>query len=117
MSITEERGAWRSGIGRRRLPLLLPGRRAQAGNEGGEAVLADFIGTEDAALRAGGGLPHARPADRPAADRDRQIIHMRFVEELTQAQIGERLGVSQMHVSRLITRTLAKLREGMLTTK
>ncbi|MEV5905285.1 sigma factor-like helix-turn-helix DNA-binding protein, partial [Streptomyces sp. NPDC052127] len=29
-------------------------------------------------------------------ERDRQIIHMRFVEELTQAQIGEHLGVSQM---------------------
>jgi RNA polymerase sigma-B factor len=42
---------------------------------------------------------------------------MRFVEELTQAQIGERLGVSQMHVSRLLSRTLARLREGMLTTR
>jgi RNA polymerase sigma-B factor len=38
------------------------------------------------------------------------------VEELTQAQIGEQLGVSQMHVSRLLSRTLAQLREGMLTT-
>lgn len=48
-------------------------------------------------------------------ERDRQIIHMRFVEELTQAQIGERLGVSQMHVSRLLSRCLARLREGLLT--
>ncbi|MET9749829.1 sigma factor-like helix-turn-helix DNA-binding protein, partial [Streptomyces ardesiacus] len=40
----------------------------------------------------------------------------RFVEELTQKDIGERLGVSQMHVSRLISRLLARLREGMLTT-
>ncbi|MFF9266266.1 sigma factor-like helix-turn-helix DNA-binding protein, partial [Streptomyces longwoodensis] len=37
------------------------------------------------------------------------------VEELTQAQIGERLGVSQMHVSRLLSRTLARLRAGLLT--
>lgn len=36
--------------------------------------------------------------------------------EATQAQIGERLGVSQMHVSRLLSRTLAQLRAGMLTT-
>ena len=50
-----------------------------------------------------------------ADERSRQIIHMRFVEELTQAQIGERLGVSQMHVSRLLSRTLTRLREGMLT--
>ncbi|MET8788425.1 sigma factor-like helix-turn-helix DNA-binding protein, partial [Streptomyces sp. NPDC049097] len=41
----------------------------------------------------------------------------RFVEELTQAQIGERLGVSQMHVSRLISRLLTRLREGLLTTR
>ncbi|MEU0054778.1 sigma-70 family RNA polymerase sigma factor, partial [Streptomyces sp. NPDC006184] len=47
---------------------------------------------------------------------DRVILHLRFVEELTQAQIGERLGVSQMHVSRLLSRTLKRLREGMLTT-
>ncbi|MFD7958661.1 sigma factor-like helix-turn-helix DNA-binding protein, partial [Streptomyces ardesiacus] len=40
----------------------------------------------------------------------------RFVEELTQKDIGERLGVSQMHVSRLISRLLTRLREGMLTT-
>lgn len=49
-------------------------------------------------------------------ERDRQIIHWRFVEELTQKDIGERLGVSQMHVSRLISRLLARLREGMLST-
>jgi RNA polymerase sigma-B factor len=40
---------------------------------------------------------------------------MRFVEELTQAQIGERLGISQMHVSRLLNRLLTRLRQGMLT--
>ncbi|MFD5312111.1 sigma factor-like helix-turn-helix DNA-binding protein, partial [Streptomyces ardesiacus] len=39
----------------------------------------------------------------------------RFVEELTQKDIGERLGVSQMHVSRLISRLLTRLREGMLS--
>ncbi|MEU9212988.1 sigma factor-like helix-turn-helix DNA-binding protein [Streptomyces sp. NPDC048415] len=35
-------------------------------------------------------------------ERDRHILHLRFFEELTQAQIGERLGVSQMHLSRLV---------------
>ncbi len=33
------------------------------------------------------------------SDRDREILHMRFVEEITQAEIGERLGCSQMHVA------------------
>ncbi|MCS0638571.1 sigma-70 family RNA polymerase sigma factor, partial [Streptomyces sp. LP05-1] len=50
-------------------------------------------------------------------DRDRQILHLRFVEELTQSQIGERLGCSQMHVSRLLSRTLKRLREGLLTNR
>ena len=42
--------------------------------------------------------------------RERQIIHLRFNEELTQAEIAERVGVSQMHVSRLLSASLQKLR-------
>ena len=42
------------------------------------------------------------------------IIHLRFVEEQTQSQIAEQLGVSQMHVSRLISRIIKRLRTGML---
>ncbi|MDQ0988439.1 RNA polymerase sigma factor SigF [Streptomyces sp. V2I9] len=47
-------------------------------------------------------------------ERDREIVAMRFGQEMTQAQIGEKLGISQMHVSRLLTRLLAKLRKEML---
>ncbi|MGP2442783.1 RNA polymerase sigma factor SigF [Streptomyces sp. JW3] len=90
---------------------------ALGGSEDGETVLADFIGTEDAALELVEDFHALAPLIAELGERDRQIIHMRFVEELTQAQIGERLGVSQMHVSRLLSRTLARLREGMLTTK
>jgi RNA polymerase sigma-B factor len=43
-------------------------------------------------------------------DRERMILHLRFVEDLTQAEIAERVGVSQMHVSRLLRRALDKLR-------
>ncbi|MET8284385.1 RNA polymerase sigma factor SigF [Streptomyces sp. NPDC005132] len=82
----------------------------------GEAALADFIGTDDHALELVEDFHALAPMLAELDDRERRIIHMRFVEELTQAQIGERLGVSQMHVSRLLNRTLAKLREGMLTT-
>jgi len=42
--------------------------------------------------------------------RERDIIRLRYVDELTQAEIGERVGVSQMHVSRLLARSLARLR-------
>jgi len=51
-------------------------------------------------------------ADLP--ERERVILSLRFGDELTQAQIGERLGLSQMHVSRLLSRTLTRLRESML---
>ena len=46
-------------------------------------------------------------------DRERTIVHLRFVEERTQSEIGEVLGVSQMQVSRLLASILARLREGM----
>ncbi|MEU6574114.1 RNA polymerase sigma factor SigF [Streptomyces sp. NPDC046805] len=86
------------------------------GSEDGEGALADFIGDEDAALGLVEDLHALAPLIAELAERDRQIIHWRFVEELTQAQIGERLGVSQMHISRLISRLLTRLREGMLST-
>ena len=46
--------------------------------------------------------------------RERQIIMLRFFANMTQSQIGEEVGISQMHVSRLLTRTLAQLREGLI---
>ena len=51
------------------------------------------------------GLMHILPA------RERTVLHLRFVEDLTQSEIGDRIGVSQMHVSRLIRQALARLRD------
>ncbi|MFF4490580.1 RNA polymerase sigma factor SigF [Streptomyces sp. NPDC001544] len=90
---------------------------AISSSEDGETALADFVGTDDRALELVEDFHALAPMIAALDERDRQIIHMRFVEELTQAQIGERLGVSQMHVSRLLSRCLARLREGMLTTR
>ncbi|MER6984003.1 RNA polymerase sigma factor SigF [Streptomyces carpinensis] len=84
------------------------------GPEDGEAVLADFIGVEEHGIRLVEDLHSLAPLVAELGERDRQIIHMRFVEEATQAEIGERLGCSQMHVSRLIKRILTQLRQGML---
>ncbi|MFF1443454.1 RNA polymerase sigma factor SigF [Streptomyces sp. NPDC058295] len=89
---------------------------AVSSSEDGEAALADFIGIDDNALELVEDFNALAPMIANLDDRERRIIHMRFVDELTQAQIGEHLGISQMHVSRLLNRTLAKLREGMLTT-
>ncbi|MCX4767515.1 RNA polymerase sigma factor SigF [Streptomyces sp. NBC_01275] len=85
------------------------------GSESGEAVLADFIGVEEDGLRLVEDFHALAPLMAELSERDRQIIHLRFVEEATQAEIGEQLGCSQMHVSRLIKRIIMRLRKGMLT--
>jgi RNA polymerase sigma-B factor len=46
-------------------------------------------------------------------ERERLLIAMRFFEDLTQVEIAERLGISQMHVSRLLARSIAKLHESL----
>ena len=56
---------------------------------------------------------HTAIAGLPA--RDVELVRMRFFEELTQSQIAARLGVSQVHVSRLLTRTVTQLREAFVT--
>ncbi|MFE7598379.1 RNA polymerase sigma factor SigF [Streptomyces sp. NPDC057494] len=83
-------------------------------NEDGDASLADFIGSEDPAMELVEDFHALAPLIAELDERDRRIIHLRFVEELTQAQIGDRLGCSQMHVSRLLSRTVKRLREGLL---
>ncbi|MFD5721507.1 RNA polymerase sigma factor SigF [Streptomyces sp. NPDC127036] len=84
-------------------------------SEDGEAALADFIGVDDVALELVEDFHALAPLIAQLDERERRIIHMRFVDELTQAQIGKQLGISQMHVCRLLNRVLGKLREGMLT--
>ncbi|WP_432138060.1 MULTISPECIES: SigB/SigF/SigG family RNA polymerase sigma factor [unclassified Streptomyces] len=84
------------------------------GPDSGEAVLADFIGVEEHGLGLVEDVHSLAPLVAGLSERDRCILHLRFVEEATQAEIGERLGCSQMHVSRLIKRILTRLRRGMV---
>ena len=51
------------------------------------------------------------PGFRALDERERAILHLRFFEGLTQSQIAQQVGISQMHVSRLIRRALEKMRE------
>jgi RNA polymerase sigma-B factor len=46
-------------------------------------------------------------------ERERRILFLRFFKGLTQSEIADRLGISQMHVSRLLNRTLMTLREAL----
>ena len=50
------------------------------------------------------------PAMRHLSDRDRKILYLRFVEDHTQQEIGNELGVTQMQASRLLKRILDQLR-------
>ncbi|MFD9052553.1 SigB/SigF/SigG family RNA polymerase sigma factor [Streptomyces zaomyceticus] len=59
-------------------------------------------------------LTALRPLLARLDERDRRIIELRFGEELTQREIGLRVGLSQMHVSRLLARILTELRTGLL---
>jgi RNA polymerase sigma-B factor len=48
---------------------------------------------------------------RVLTEREREVLRLRFEEDLTQSEIGQRVGVSQMHVSRLIRQSIARLRD------
>ncbi|MFJ2294885.1 SigB/SigF/SigG family RNA polymerase sigma factor [Streptomyces sp. NPDC087894] len=77
-------------------------------------TFADILGEPDAAMETVENLHALAPLLGELDERERRIIEMRFGQEMTQSQIGAELDVSQMHVSRLLTRTLGKLRKGML---
>ncbi|MCQ9133215.1 RNA polymerase sigma factor SigF [Streptomyces sp. IBSBF 2807] len=84
------------------------------GGADGESVLADFIGVQEPALELVEDFHSLAPLVAALGERERRILHLRFVEERTQAEIGRELGISQMHVSRLISRMVQQLRTGLL---
>ncbi|MFC7916265.1 RNA polymerase sigma factor SigF [Streptomyces sp. NPDC057386] len=84
-------------------------------DDGGEGSLADRLGYEDAALEGVEYRESLKPLLAKLPPRERRIIMLRFFANMTQSQIGEEVGISQMHVSRLLTRTLAQLREGLIS--
>src|ERR687897_3455844 len=55
------------------------------------------------------------PGIKALDERERRILHLRFFEGLTQSQIAQQVGISQMHVSRLIRRALEKIRAEIST--
>lgn len=72
--------------------------------------IADTLGEFDSALDGVDNHETLRPALLALPERERTIVLYRFFGELTQAEIAEKVGLSQMHVSRLLAQTLAKLR-------
>jgi RNA polymerase sigma-B factor len=75
--------------------------------------LVEQVGTADANLEKVEYRHALRPLLDALPERERTILTLRFFGEMTQTQIGQRLGISQMHVSRILTRTLKQLREAL----
>ncbi len=86
---------------------------AQPEDDDNEGALADRIGYEDHGLEGIEYVESLKPMIASLPPRDRKILSLRFVANMTQSEIGEELGISQMHVSRLLSRTLVKLRKGL----
>ncbi len=94
---------------RNRRPLSLD--RPVGGDDSEESPAGEWIGEEDR----GFGLVEDRVTLESALpaldDRERLILRLRFVEDMTQSQIAEQIGHSQMHVSRILRRTLERIRQ------
>jgi RNA polymerase sigma-B factor len=75
--------------------------------------LGDLLGDTDAHFERFTKAHSLAPHLRALPVRERNILIMRFFDEMTQTQIAERIGISQMHVSRLLTKTLTHLREAV----
>ncbi|MGH3773179.1 MAG: SigB/SigF/SigG family RNA polymerase sigma factor [Pseudonocardiaceae bacterium] len=83
------------------------------GSGEGNATLGESIGGLDAELALIDDREALRPLLAELAPRDRTILTLRFFRHLTQTQIAEQIGISQMHVSRVLRQTLAFLQERM----
>lgn len=79
-----------------------------------DQTLGDTLGGEDAALGDIEMHESLSPALARLPERERRILQLRFYGNQTQSQIATKLGISQMHVSRLLARTLVRLREELL---
>jgi RNA polymerase sigma-B factor len=90
------------------------GTRSLDAADDGRTPLSERIGVDDAAIESVEYRVALRPLLRDLPAREREILRLRFFGNLSQAQIGSRLGISQVQVSRLLTRTLAGLRHGLL---
>lgn len=81
------------------------------GDEDGDLDPLESFGTEEAQYEITEDRAVLAPGFAALDERERFILHLRFFEGLTQSQIAARVGISQMHVSRLIRRSLLKIKE------
>jgi RNA polymerase sigma-B factor len=94
---------------RNRRPLSLD--RPVGNEDADDAPAAEWIGEEDEGFELIEGKVTLESALPQLSERERLVLHLRFVEDMTQSQIAERIGHSQMHVSRILRRTLDRIRQ------
>jgi RNA polymerase sigma-B factor len=87
---------------------------APDGGDDDSPAVADSLGMVDEALEGVEYRESLKPLLEKLPAREKKILMLRFFGGMTQSQIAGELGISQMHVSRLLARTLAQLREGLL---
>ena len=87
---------------------------AAVDGDSAEGPLSRRLGYEDRRFEGVDNLESLKPLVAELSERDRRILSLRFVADLTQSEIGAELGISQMHVSRLLNHALDRLRVGLL---
>jgi RNA polymerase sigma-B factor len=80
-------------------------------DDDGADTLGDTLGTEEHGFAVAEDRATLRHLMRALTERERRVLCLRFLEDLTQAEIGERVGLSQMQVSRIVRQALERLRE------
>ena len=78
-------------------------------------TIRDTFGALDEALEGVEYRESLKPLLAQLEDREKRILQMRFFENLSQSQIATELGISQMHVSRILNKVLSHLREGLIS--
>ena len=84
-----------------------------SGNDDEPMPVSETLGVEDEALVGVEYRESLKPMLEQLAPREKTILLLRFFKNMTQSEIAAEVGISQMHVSRLLARTLARLREGL----
>ncbi|HVA19182.1 MAG TPA: sigma-70 family RNA polymerase sigma factor, partial [Solirubrobacteraceae bacterium] len=89
-------------------------RQGRADTEASGESLADVLGEEEEGFERAEERATLEPLLAHVSSSERLVLRLRFGEELTQTEIAERIGVSQMQVSRLIRHALIRLRAGLI---
>jgi RNA polymerase sigma-B factor len=79
--------------------------------DSGSTSFAEHLGAEDEQLENLEYRASLAPEMAKLPEREQRILYLRFYKGMTQSEIADKLGISQMHVSRLLSRTLSRLRE------